>query len=69
MGDQRSGRNIEAPESLIRQIVREETGKMQADISIRFEGSLAQLVRELKPHIDRENVRIGGSLIKSGASV
>jgi len=69
MGDQRSGRNIEAPESLIRQIVREETGKMQADISIRFEGSLAQLVRELKPHIDKENVRVGGSLVKSGVSI
>ena len=69
LGDQRSGRNIEAPEALIRQIVREETGKMQADISIRFEGNLAQLVRELKPHIDRENVRVGGSLIKSGVTV
>lgn len=64
LGDQRSGRNIEAPESLIRQIVREETGKMQADISISFEGSLAQLVRELKPHIDRENIRIGRTIVK-----
>jgi phage-related protein len=64
LGDQRGGRNIEAPESLIRQIVREETGKMQADISIRFEGSLASLVRELKPVIDRENIRVGASLVK-----
>jgi hypothetical protein len=64
LGDQRGGRNIEAPESLIRQIVREETGKMQADISIRFEGSLASLVRELKPVIDRENIRVGNSLVK-----
>lgn len=69
LGDQRNGRNIEAPEGLIRQIVREETGKMQAEISIRFEGSLSQLVRELKPIIDKENVRIGGSLINSKASV
>lgn len=69
LGDQRSGRNIEAPEGLIRQIVREETGKMQADISIRFEGSLASLVRELKPVIDRENVRVGGSLVKGNVNI
>jgi hypothetical protein len=66
LGDQRSGTNIEAPESLIRQIVSEEMGKIQADIRISFEGNLAALVRELNPHITRENVRIGGSLIKSG---
>ena len=69
LGDQRSGRNIEAPEALIRQIVREETGKMQAEIQISFTGSLSELVRQLKPHIDRENVRVGGSLIKSGVTV
>lgn len=62
LGDQRSGRNIEAPESLIRQIVREESGGA-SDITIRFEGTLAALVRELKPVLDRENARQGASLI------
>ncbi|MFH1301186.1 MAG: hypothetical protein ABIK07_09000 [Planctomycetota bacterium] len=68
LGDQRSGRNIEAPESLIRQIVREETQGSGGDITIRFEGTLAQFVRELKPYVDKENMRIGSSLIK-GASI
>lgn len=70
LGDQKSGRNIEAPESLIRQIVSEEMGKIEANIRIEFgSGSLSSLVRELKPYIDKENVRVGGSLIKSGASI
>lgn len=32
LGDQRHGRNLEAPESLIRQIVREETGNVYNDV-------------------------------------
>jgi hypothetical protein len=67
LGDQPAGRtNIEAPESLIRQIIQEELGNIKADIQIGFTGSLASLVRELKPYIDRENVRIGSSLIQNG---
>jgi len=69
LGDQRNGRNIEAPEGLIRQIVSEEIGKITADITVNFAGSLSGLVRELKPYIDKENVRVGGSLIKSGVNV
>jgi len=69
LGDQRSGRNIEAPENLIRQIVSEEIGKIQADVTINFAGSLAGLVRELKPFIDKENVRVGGSLVRGTASI
>lgn len=69
MGDQRAGTNIEAPEALIRQIVSEEIGNMQANIQISFAGDLAALVRELKPYVDRENVRVGGSLVKSGVTV
>ncbi len=66
LGDQRAGRNIEAPEGLIRQIIQEELGSIKTDVEIKFGGSLGALVRELKPYIDRENVRIGGSLIKGG---
>lgn len=66
LGDQRGGRNLEAPEGLIRQIIREEIGNVRADIQIEFTGTLAALARELAPKIKQENVRIGGSLIKSG---
>lgn len=69
LGDQRSGRNIEAPESLIRQIVREEVGSMNANVRIEFGGSLGELVRQLKPYIDKENVRVGGNLIRRTVSV
>jgi hypothetical protein len=68
LGDQTSGRNIEAPENLIRQIIQEEVGKVQAEVTINFAGSLASLVRELKPFIDKENVRVGGSLVQSGVT-
>ena len=65
LGDQRYGRNLEAPESLIRQIVREESGG--GDIVIRFEGSMAQFVRELRPVIERENRRVGTALVQGGS--
>lgn len=68
LGDQRSGRNLEAPEGLIRQIIQEEIGNIQVETTLNFGGSLGQLVRELKPYIDRENVRIGGSLVKRSFS-
>jgi hypothetical protein len=61
LGDQRSGRNIEAPEDLIRQIVREEVGDQ--NINITFGGTMGALIRTLKPYIDKENQRIGDNLI------
>jgi hypothetical protein len=65
LGDQRTGTNIEAPADLIRQIVGEEIeARSQSNqFVMRFEGSLGELVRTLKPHIDRENVRVGTNLI------
>lgn len=63
LGDQRSGRNLEAPEGLIRQIIREEMGNLEGNFTFEFAGNLGALVRELKPHIARENIRMGGSLI------
>jgi hypothetical protein len=67
LGDQRNGRNLEAPEGLIRQILREEIGSIKGDFSISFDGSLGALVRELRPHITKENIRFGGSLAKGAA--
>lgn len=52
LGDQTSGNNIEAPEDLIRKIVREETaGNGDLDLNITFEGDLAQFIRYLEPKI------------------
>lgn len=67
LGDQRSGRNLEAPESLIRQIVREESGGGNAPtVNIQFTGSLAQLARVLNPVITVEDRRRGTNLVKGG---
>jgi len=67
LGDQRSGRNIEAPEGLLRQIVREELGRIETEVRIEFAGSLGALVRELQPRLAKETTRIGGSLVKGSA--
>ena len=65
LGDQKSGRNLEAPESLIRQIVREESGG--GDIVIKATGTMGQLIRLLKLEVDKENSRVGKSFAKGGA--
>lgn len=65
LGDQRSGNNIEAPESLIRQIVREESGS--GDVIINATGTMGQLIRLLKLEIDKEDNRRGGSFVTGGA--
>lgn len=66
LGDQRSGRNIEAPEALIRQLLDEKIGNLKAEIAIEFTGNLASLARELSPEISRQQVFIGKSLVKKG---
>jgi hypothetical protein len=66
MGDQRAGRNIETPEGLMRQIVREELEGMQGnqEVTINFAGNLGALVRELRPYIEKEDRRMGVSLVR-----
>jgi hypothetical protein len=64
VGDQRSGTNIEAPEALIRRIVREETQGMNGgNITVTFGGTMGELIRLMNPQIIKENNRIGKSLI------
>jgi hypothetical protein len=54
-----------APEDMLRRIVREETQAQGVqNVTIRFEGTLAQFIRALKPVIDQENARVGPSLIE-----
>lgn len=67
LGDQTRGNNIEAPESLIRKIIKEEMGSNQ--ININFTGDLSALARVLKPEIDRENIRKGRSMTVRSATI
>lgn len=74
LGDQKHGRNLEAPEDLIRQIVREETaGMVGADggeiaVTINFTGSLSGLARYLAPKIEVAQKQRGPNLIKGGGA-
>lgn len=70
LGDQKSGTNYEVPDEKLRQLIREETAGMRGGESttvVKFEGSLSQLARVLKPHIETETNRSGGRLVKGGA--
>lgn len=68
LGDQKNGTNLEVPDKLVRQIVREEVtaGLSQmggGDIQINFTGDLAQLAKILYPEIhrqDRNTARVRG---------
>ena len=64
LGDQKHGNNIEAPEALIRQIVREESGG--GNIVVNARGTMGQLIRLLKLEIEREDNRNGGSFATGG---
>jgi phage-related protein len=67
LGDQTSGRNIEAPESAIRDIVREELERMPpTNVNIRFDGALSELAHLLKPVIEQESLRVGRSMVQGG---
>ena len=57
LGDQKRGTNIEAPENLIRQIVREETTNNSPNFVIKSTGNMAQLIRLLKLEISQEDDR------------
>lgn len=64
LGDQQNGANLEAPEDLLRKIVREEIGEINITTEVNFEGTLAQFVRALYPEIKSEAQRRGTSLAK-----
>lgn len=66
LGDQRNGTNLEAPEGLIRQIVREEAGGAGGgvNVSVKFEGSLSGLARVLSPKIEAQRTLRGTDLVK-----
>lgn len=74
LGDQKSGTNVEAPLSTIKQALTEAmaengSGSSGGNVSISFGGSLSQLARVLKPEITRENARAGTSLVTGGERI
>lgn len=67
LGDQTNGTNVEAPLETIQEALAEVLAAQGGqEITIRFAGDLAQLVRLLKPYIDKENNRRGARLVSGG---
>ena len=69
MGDQTYGNNIETPENLLRQIVREESGGFGKgiDVTVKFEGTESQLIKMLAPKIVTETRYRGKNVLTGGA--
>lgn len=68
LGDQRSGTNIEAPESLIRSIVADEIGKINFNpqVNVIASGDNAGFVRWVKFEVEQENRRVGPAFATGG---
>lgn len=71
VGEQRHGTNVEAPLGTIKQALAEVLAQMgggDREVVIKFaaSGGLAELVRLLKPYIDKEGSRVGASMITGG---
>lgn len=70
LGDQKSGTNIEAPDGLIRKIMREELSNLNLSpqITVVASGNSAQLIRYLNFEIAKDNSRKGPNFVKVGAT-
>ena len=68
LGDQKSGNNIETPEALLRQIVREEGGG-NGNMTFVFEGDLAVLASVFRPYLIREGKRVGVEIVTTSKGV
>lgn len=68
LGDQTRGRNLEAPEGLIRQIIQEELSGFTngTQVIIKADGDLGALIRLLRFEIDEEDKRTGTHLVLEG---
>lgn len=69
VGDQKSGTNVEAPLETIQEAMLQVLSGYTPGVNICFTGDLAQLARVLKPVIETEGRRVGGSLAVRGGSV
>lgn len=68
LGDQKSGTNIEAPLSTIEEAVGRAVeqrggGVQEIAVTVHFDGTMGQLARLMKPHIDAEGKRSGVKLV------
>ena len=61
LGDQKHGTNIEAPLDTIVEAFQKVAGNQ--NITITFKGTMAELVRTLKPELEKETKRTGSSFI------
>jgi hypothetical protein len=60
LGDQKSGVNIETPlATMIQAFETALSNKGTTDINVNFTGTMAQLIRALKPEIEKEDRRVG----------
>jgi hypothetical protein len=70
LGDQKHGTNIEAPLETIKQALAEVLAMQESGsetiVNVNFTGDLSQLARLMKPKIDAETRRKGGSLASGG---
>lgn len=64
LGDQTRGKNIEAPEGLLREIVQEESRTQE--INIVANGTMSQLIKLLRLELQKEDKRVGSSLVVGG---
>ncbi len=71
LGDNKTEREVAAPESMLRGLMREELagvagGQKATKVTVDFTGPLAPLIRTLTPLIHVESTRLGDSLIEGG---
>jgi len=66
LGDQTTGRNIETPESLLRQIIQEENAGNNPVLNLILQGDTAQIVRFFKIELQKEDERTGITLVEEG---
>ena len=70
LGDNNREAEVVSPLSTIEQAVLNamSRNKGSQEITIKFTGTLSELVRQLKPELDKENDRVGVTLIQGGVS-
>ena len=67
LGDQKNGKNLEAPEGLIRQIIKDELANLpEPKVTVVANGDISGIVRLMDFEIQRERKRRGPSLIPEG---
>ena len=66
LGDQTTGRNIETPESLLRQIIQEENAGNNPILNLILDGDTAQIMRFFKIELQKEDERTGITLVEEG---